>query len=267
MTNPAFELHHVGVRLGGRDILHDLSLTIPADRTTAIIGANGSGKSTLLRTLARLQERTGSVLRHGAEISGIRPRAFAQDVALLPQAPEAPANLTVTDLVSRGRDPHRRWYDQWSAADERIVNEALAATGLADMGQRGLGTLSGGQRQRAWIALTLTQSPSLLLLDEPTTYLDVAHQIDVLETVTALQRSRGMTVILVLHDLGMAVRYADHIIAVQDGRIAAEGPAESTLTPSVIRDVFGIDSAILTDPVTGRPVIVPHRALETTEAP
>lgn len=265
--NPACELHHVGVRLGGRDILHDLSLSIPADRTTAIIGPNGSGKSTLLRTLACLQERTGTIRRHGTDIAGTRPRAFAQDVALLPQAPEAPANLTVSDLVSRGRDPHRRWYDQWSAADERIVGEALAAAGLAELGQRGLGTLSGGQRQRAWIALTLAQAPSVLLLDEPTTYLDVAHQIDVLETVTDLQRSRGMTVIMVLHDLGMAVRYADHIIAVQDGRIAAQGPAESTLTPEVIRDVFGIDSTILTDPVTGRPVIVPHRAMETTEAP
>ncbi|KZE16131.1 ABC transporter ATP-binding protein [Brevibacterium casei] len=261
----AFHLTDVSVSLGGRTILHDLSLDIPAASTTAIVGPNGCGKSTLLRTLSRLQERTGGIHREGRDIGERRPREYAKDVALLPQSPEAPENLPVIDLVSRGRDPHRRWYDQWSEADERVVREALAATGLTDLSERPLGTLSGGQRQRAWIALTLAQAPEVLLLDEPTTYLDVAHQIEVLETVTDLQRRRGITVVMVLHDLGMAVRYADHIIAMQDGRIAAAGPADSTLTPEAIREAFGIDSVILTDPVTGRPVIVPHRAPQTVE--
>lgn len=257
MTN-AFEIRGLRVTLGGSEILRGIDLDIPEGRTTAIVGANGSGKSTLLRTISRLQRREGEILRDGRDVSTIPPRQYAREVALLPQSPEAPENLSTSDLVSRGRDPHRRWWDQWSKQDEEVVFDALTATGLTDLAERSLGTLSGGQRQRAWIALTLAQSPSVLLLDEPTTYLDVAYQLDVLDTVTALQRNRGITVVMVLHDLGMAARYADHIVAMRDGEVVAAGETASTLSTTVISEVFGIDSILLSDPRTGRPVIVPH---------
>lgn len=255
----AFQIRDLRVTLGGTRILHDISCDIPQGRTTVIVGANGSGKSTLLRSLAKLQEREGEIRRGGKDIERLPPREYARHVALLPQSPEAPGNLAVIDLVSRGRDPHRRWWDQWSKRDESIVRDALAATGLSELAERSLATLSGGQRQRAWIALALAQSPSVLLLDEPTTYLDIAHQLEVLETVTRLQRERGITVIMVLHDLGMAVRYADHVIALNEGMIAATGQPAATLSPEVLRTVFSIDAVVLEDPRSGAPVIVPHR--------
>ena len=263
--NPAFRIQDLQVAFGGTPVLHHVTLDIPQARTTAIVGPNGSGKSTLLRALARLQSRKGSILRGGADIARVSPREYARQVALLPQAPEAPENLTTIDLVARGRDPHRRWYDQWSREEERIVRDALETTGVTELADRPIGTLSGGQRQRAWIALALAQSPEALLLDEPTTYLDVAHQLDVLETVTDLQRRRGITVVMVLHDLGMAARYADDVIVMSEGSVAAHGEPAETLTPAVLREVFRVDCRILVDPVTGRPVIVPHRLRATTE--
>lgn len=265
MTN-AFEIRGLRATLGGSEILRGIDLNIPEGRTTAIVGANGSGKSTLLRSISRLQRREGEIMRDGRDVSALPPRQYAREVALLPQSPEAPENLSTIDLVSRGRDPHRRWWDQWSKQDEEVVWDALTSTGLTDLAERPLGTLSGGQRQRAWIALTLAQSPSVLLLDEPTTYLDVAYQLEVLDTVTSLQRNRGITVVMVLHDLGMAARYSDHIIAMRDGLVAAAGDTTTTLSSTVISEVFGIDSILLSDPRTGRPVIVPHRAQESMEA-
>lgn len=262
----AYEIRDLRVTLGGSEILRGIDLNIPEGRTTVIVGANGSGKSTLLRSISRLQRREGEILLRGREVSSIAPREYAREVALLPQAPEAPENLSTIDLVSRGRDPHRHWWDQWSKRDEATVWDALRATGLTELAERPLGTLSGGQRQRAWIALALAQSPSVLLLDEPTTYLDVAYQLDVLETVTTLQRERGITVVMVLHDLGMAARFSDHLVAMRDGQVAAVGDTDTTLSTTVIKDVFGIDSVLLSDPRTGRPVIVPHRAHESMEA-
>lgn len=251
------------VELGGHEVLHGVDVDIPGGVTTAVIGPNGSGKSTLLRSLARLQTHRGTVALDGRDVASLGARGFARRVALLPQSPTAPENLTVTDLVIRGRDPHRRWYDQWSVHDEEIVDSAIERTGLAGMADRPLDTLSGGQRQRAWIALALAQSTDVLLLDEPTTFLDISHQIDVLETVAEIQRERGLTVVMVLHDLALAVRYADRIIAVHDGRIAAEGPARTTVSVDLLRDVFDLEASLLEDPRTGRPVIVPHRALRT----
>ncbi|WOF23315.1 ABC transporter ATP-binding protein [Microbacterium betulae] len=261
----ALRTHGLRVDLGGRTVLDDIGVDIAAGATTAIVGPNGSGKSTLLRCLARLQDHRGAVTLDGEDVRRMPARAFARRVALLPQAPIAPDNLTIVDLVTRGRDPYRRWYDQWSSADEAVVHEAIERTGLTDLADRPLETLSGGQRQRAWVALALAQSADVLLLDEPTTYLDIAHQLDVLETVAELQRERGMTVVMVLHDLGLAVRYADHIVAVHGGAIAAAGPAGSVVTPELLRTVFGIDASLLEDPRTGRPVIVPHRAVRSRD--
>lgn len=253
------------VELGGRAILRGVDVSIASAQTTAVVGPNGSGKSTLLRCLARLQPHHGSVQLDGADVERMSGRAFARRVALLPQAPSAPENLTVIDLVSRGRDPHRRWFDQWSLIDEGIVREAIDRTGLSSLADRPLETLSGGQRQRAWIALALAQSSDVLLLDEPTTYLDIAHQLEVLETVAELQEERGLTVVMVLHDLALAARYADRVVAVSDGSIAAEGAASDVITVDLLRRVFDIDASVLADPRSGRPVIVPHRALRTAE--
>lgn len=244
-----------------REILHAVDVEVPSGQTTVIVGPNGSGKSTLLRSLGRLQPHAGSVLLDGGDVARMTARAYARRVAMLPQSPAAPDNLTVLDLVTRGRDPHRRWYDQWSAADERIVLDALARTGLEALSDRPLETLSGGQRQRAWIALALAQSADVLLLDEPTTYLDIAHQLDVLETLAELRRDHGLTVVMVLHDLALAVRYADRIIVVDEGAVVGAGAPEAIVTAALMRDVFDIEASVLDDPHTGRPVIVPHRAI------
>ncbi|MDQ1085442.1 MULTISPECIES: ABC transporter ATP-binding protein [Microbacterium] len=253
-----FTVRDLVLRFGERSVLKGIDLEIPAGRVTAIIGPNGCGKSTLLRSLSRLGPAgDGQVLLEGTPIADIPHRVFARQVALLPQAPMAPEQLTVIDLVTRGRDPHRRWYDQWSRADEDIVLDALDRTGLRERADQPLSTLSGGQRQRAWIALALAQSTPVLLLDEPTTYLDIAHQLEVLDTVRRLHLE-GVTVVMVLHDLSLAARYADHIVAMRDGRIAATGTVETVITPDMIRSVFDIECTILADPRTGRPVVLPH---------
>ncbi|MDQ1135376.1 iron complex transport system ATP-binding protein [Microbacterium sp. SORGH_AS 1204] len=253
-----FTVRDLVLRFGERSVLKGIDLEIPAGRVTAIIGPNGCGKSTLLRSLSRLGPAVdGQVLLEGTPIADIPHRVFARQVALLPQAPMAPEQLTVIDLVTRGRDPHRRWYDQWSRADEDIVLDALDRTGLRERANHPLSTLSGGQRQRAWIALALAQSTPVLLLDEPTTYLDIAHQLEVLDTVRRLHLE-GVTVVMVLHDLSLAARYADHIVAMRDGRIAATGTVETVITADTIRSVFDIECTILADPRTGRPVVLPH---------
>ncbi|MDQ1124215.1 ABC transporter ATP-binding protein [Microbacterium trichothecenolyticum] len=253
-----FTVRDLVLRFGERSVLKGIDLEIPAGQVTAIIGPNGCGKSTLLRSLSRLGPAgDGQVLLEGTPIADIPHRVLARQVALLPQAPMAPEQLTVIDLVTRGRDPHRRWYDQWSRADEDIVLDALDRTGLRERANHPLSTLSGGQRQRAWIALALAQSTPVLLLDEPTTYLDIAHQLEVLDTVRRLHLE-GVTVVMVLHDLSLAARYADHIVAMRDGRIAATGTVETVITPDTIRSVFDIECTILADPRTGRPVVLPH---------
>lgn len=253
-----FTVRDLVLRFGDRAVLDGVNLEIPSGQVTAIIGPNGCGKSTLLRSLSRLGPSVeGEVLFEDTPIAEIPHRVFARHVALLPQAPLAPEQLSVIDLVTRGRDPHRRWYDQWSRVDEDLVLDALDRTGLRERANHPLHTLSGGQRQRAWIALALAQRTPVLLLDEPTTYLDIAHQLDVLDTVRRLHRE-GVTVVMVLHDLSLSARYADHIIAMRDGQIAATGTVESVITRDVMRRVFDVECTILTDPGTGRPLVVPH---------
>lgn len=241
-----------------RLVVEDLDLVIPSGRITAIVGANACGKSTLLRALARLlAPRQGVVELDGRALRSVPTRELAQRLGILPQTPVAPEGLTVIDLVSRGRSPHQTWWRQWSKADELAVHEALAATGMTELANRAVDELSGGQRQRAWIAMAVAQGTPVLLLDEPTTYLDLAHQIDVLDLVTDLNRREHRTVVMVLHDLNQACRYADHVIAMKSGRIAAEGTPAEVITAGTVEDVFDLRCQVTTDPVSGTPLVIP----------
>jgi iron complex transport system ATP-binding protein len=217
-----------------------------------------------------LSPRAGAVLLDGAAISSMRTKEVARVLGLLPQAPTAPDGITVRDLVARGRTPHQTWWRQWSEADEAAVGHALEATGLEELAERAVDELSGGQRQRAWIAMTLAQETELLLLDEPTTYLDLAHQVEVLDLVASLNRDRGRTVVLVLHDLNAACRYADHMVAMSAGQIVAQGAPTEVITADLVRTVFGLDTHVLTDPVSGTPLVVPigarHRGVPVAHA-
>lgn len=243
---------------GGASILSDLDLTIPPGKITAIVGANACGKSTLLRTLSRLlTPKAGQVLLDGKSIHTQSPRAVAQKMGLLPQSPIAPDGITVVDLVSRGRHPHQGIFARWGVKDDEAVASALEATRTAELAHRSVDELSGGQRQRAWIAMALAQETDLLLLDEPTTFLDIAHQVEVLDLLTDLNRQRGTTIVMVLHDLNLAARYADLLVAMTDGRIHGQGDANSVLTRDMVRDVFKLDSQILRDPVSGRSMMLP----------
>ncbi|MEV7829926.1 ABC transporter ATP-binding protein [Streptomyces subrutilus] len=241
-----------------RVVVEELDLAVPDGRVTVIVGPNACGKSTTLRALGRLlKPRSGAVLLDGAALSSLPTRRVAQAVGLLPQSPVAPEAITVADLVARGRQPHQRWWQQWSEADEAAVVDAMARTSVADLADRPVDALSGGQRQRVWIAMALAQDTELLLLDEPTTFLDIAHQVEVLDLVRRLNRERGRTVVAVLHDLNQAARYADHLVAMKAGRVVAEGPPASVVTADLVREVFGLDSVVIPDPVTGSPLVVP----------
>ncbi|WP_286259755.1 ABC transporter ATP-binding protein [Streptomyces graminofaciens] len=249
-----------GLRLAYDDrvVVDGLDLVIPTGRVTAIVGANACGKSTLLRALARLlTPKAGTVHLDGRSVHSMPTRALAQQLGILPQSPVAPEGLTVVDLVGRGRSPHQTWWRQWSPADEAAVNEALGATDMTDLAHRAVDELSGGQRQRAWIAMAVAQGTPVLLLDEPTTYLDLAHQIDVLDLVTDLNRHQGRTVVMVLHDLNQACRYADHIIAMKGGRIAGEGAPADVITAATVEDVFGLRCVVGEDPVSRTPMVIP----------
>ncbi|TDC83591.1 ABC transporter ATP-binding protein [Micromonospora sp. KC606] len=261
MDRPAHELAAVGLTLGypGRRVVEGLDVTIPPGRVTAIVGANACGKSTLLRGLARLlRPAAGSVHLDGRPIHTLRGKELARLLGVLPQDPTAPDGITVLDLVRRGRSPHQSWWRQWSAEDERAVTGALAATGLLDDARRGIDELSGGQRQRAWIAMALAQDTGVLLLDEPTNHLDLAHQIEILDLVVDLNRAQGRTVVLVLHDLNHAARYAHHVIAMLDGRVVAAGPPGEVITRQLVEDVFGLACVVVDDPVSGGPHVVPY---------
>ncbi|MFE7214810.1 ABC transporter ATP-binding protein [Streptomyces sp. NPDC057611] len=241
-----------------RTVVEELDLDVPDGRVTVIVGPNACGKSTLLRALGRLlKPRRGAVLLDGTELARLPTKRIAQAVGLLPQAPVPPEGITVGDLIARGRQPHQKWWQQWSEADEASVSQAMERTGTADLAERPVDELSGGQRQRVWIAMALAQDTDLLLLDEPTTYLDIAHQVEVLDLVRRLNRERGRTVVAVLHDLNQAARYADHLIAMRAGRIVAQGPPGDIVTAELVQEVFGLASVVVPDPVTGGPMVVP----------
>jgi iron complex transport system ATP-binding protein len=257
---------------GDRTIIEHLDLVVPPGRITAIVGANGCGKSTLLRALARLlPAREGQVVLDGRALHGRPTKEIARTLGLLPQNPVAPEGIAVADLVGRGRHPHQKLLARWSAHDYDAVARALAATGIEDLAERSVDELSGGQRQRAWIAMSLAQETDILLLDEPTTFLDVAHQIEVLDLLTDLNREQGTTIVMVLHDMNLAARYADHLFALREGRIVASGDPHSVLTSELIRLVFDLDALVVPDPVSGAPIVLPrgrhhvtHAALEPT---
>lgn len=257
-----------------RTVIEDLSTEIPAGKVTMIVGANACGKSTLLRALSRLlKPASGTVTLGGKDIHTRPAREVARVLGLLPQHPTAPDGITVRDLVGRGRFPHQGFFRGWSGGaspdDQRAVLNAMSATDTLDLADRSVDQLSGGQRQRVWIAMALAQETEVLLLDEPTTYLDLAHQVEVLDLLTDLNRRRGTTVAIVLHDLNLAARYADHVIAMKGGRIAAEGDAEAVITEALVRDVFGLESWVVPDPASGTPLVVPlgrHHTAPATSA-
>ena len=247
---------HLGY--GDRQVVSDLNLAVPPGKLTVIVGANACGKSTALRGLARLLAPTrGAVYLDGKPIHQMPTREVATILGVLPQSPLAPDAILVADLVGRGRYPHQGWFQRWTEEDAAAVAKALAATDTLDIADRPVDELSGGQRQRVWIAMALAQETDILLLDEPTTFLDINHQVEVLDLLTDLVRNEGRTIVVVLHDLNLACRYADHIVAMKAGTLVAEGRPVEVMTEAVVASVFGMASRVVIDPVSATPMIIP----------
>ncbi|OAM74579.1 ABC transporter ATP-binding protein [Devosia elaeis] len=262
-------LETIGLRAGYADvtILDEIDLVIPDGQVTILIGPNGCGKSTLLKNMARiLKPSRGNVLLDGKDIHTLNTRAVAAQLGLLPQGPIAPEGLTVRELVAQGRYPHQSLLRQWSRADEDAVNTAMRTAGITDFADRAVDTLSGGQRQRCWVAMVLAQDTGLILLDEPTTFLDLKVQVDLMELFTGLAHDRGHTLVIVLHELSLAAAYADHLVMMKAGRIVASGRPDDIFTARRLKDVFGLDANILRDPASGRLVCVPFSARRRVEA-
>lgn len=240
-------------------IIDELNVSIPKGEITVFIGSNGCGKSTLLRSLARLMKPMGgSVLLEGHSIAKLPTKEVAKQLAILPQGPEAPEGLTVHQLVKQGRYPYQNWLKQWSKQDEEAVNRALKSTKMEDLADRTVDSLSGGQRQRAWIAMTLAQETDIILLDEPTTYLDMTHQIEILDLLFDLNEKAQRTIVMVLHDLNLACRYAHHLVAIKDKSIYAEGRPETVINCDLVKNVFDMNCQVTTDPLFGTPLCIPH---------
>lgn len=250
---------------GDADIISGLSLTLPSGDITGIVGANACGKSTLLKSMSRLlTPRAGQVALDGRQVHAMPAKQLARILGLLPQTPIAPEGITVADLVGRGRHPHQGAFSRWSAADDLAVAEALDTTGTAELADRPVDELSGGQRQRVWIAMALAQQTDILLLDEPTTFLDVNHQVEVLDLLTELNQRSGVTIVMVLHDLNLAARYCDRPVMLSGGTIHAQGTPAEVLTEDNVHHVFGLENRIIEDPVSGQPLMLPigrHRTL------
>jgi len=243
---------------GKKTIAEDLNVTIPDGHFTAIIGPNGCGKSTLLRTLSRLMTPVqGHVFLDGEQIQHFASKEVARRIGLLAQNATTPGDITVQELVARGRYPHQPLFTRWRKEDELAVSRAMQATGVTDLASQSVDTLSGGQRQRVWIAMVLAQETAIMLLDEPTTWLDISHQIDLLELLSELNREQGYTLAAVLHDLNQACRYATHLIALKEGKIVAEGAPKEIVTAELIEKIYGLKCLIIDDPVAGTPLVVP----------
>lgn len=256
--NHSLRGEHLQLAYDRIEVADDLSIEIPPGKITVIIGANGSGKSTLLRALARLlKPKAGTVYLDGKDIQRTPTREVAARLGILPQAPIAPDGIKVVDLVARGRYPHQKWFRQWSDEDELAVAEAMLATGTLELADRPVDELSGGQRQSAWIAMALAQGTDILLLDEPTTYLDLAHEVEVLDLLVDLNARYGRTILVVLHQLDQACRYAQHLIAMRRGTIVAQGPPAEVVTAELVKEVFDLRCKIVPDPLSATPMVVP----------
>ncbi|MEM1506005.1 ABC transporter ATP-binding protein [Domibacillus sp. 8LH] len=259
MAETSITTEQLTLSYGKNIIIDELDLAIPKGEITVLIGGNGCGKSTLLRSAARLLKPiSGTILLDGEEIASMPTKEVAKKMAILPQSPSAPQGLTVLQLVKQGRYPHQTWLKQWSSEDETAIQNALASTGLLDLQDRPVDELSGGQRQRAWIAMTLAQNTETILLDEPTTYLDMTHQIDILDLLFELNELEQRTIVMVLHDLNLACRYAHHIIAVKDKGVYAQGAPENIMNSELVRHVFQMECQIITDPLFGTPLCIPY---------
>lgn len=241
-----------------KTILHNVSLSIPSNKISIIIGANGCGKSTLLKTMARLIKPTsGQVTLDGQPIHKMPPKQLARVLGLLPQSPIVPEGITVADLVGRGRFPHQSFLKGWTKKDYEAVTEAMDMMNITEFADQHIDELSGGQRQRVWIAMALSQQTDILFLDEPTTYLDITYQVEILDLLTDLNRKHGTTIVMVLHDINLSARYADHIFALHKGRLVEEGKPSDVITSTLIEDIFGLHCTVVEDPVSGSPSVVP----------
>lgn len=253
-----FEAEHIVAGYENKTIIHGVSLAIPSHKISVIIGANACGKSTLLKTLARLIKPTsGSITLDGTPISKIPPKQLARVLGLLPQSPIVPEGISVADLVGRGRFPHQSLFSGWSKKDYEAVAEAMETMDITELANRNIDELSGGQRQRVWIAMALAQQTDILFLDEPTTFLDITYQVEILDLLTDLNRKHGTTIVMVLHDINLSARYADHIFALRKGELVAEGAPSDVITSNLIKDIFGLDCTVIEDPVSGSPSVVP----------
>ena len=254
----SFEAKNIVTGYEKKIIIDGIDLSIPSNKVSVIIGSNGCGKSTLLKTLARLiKPVSGDIIIDGKKITSIPSKKLAQVLGLLPQSPVVPEGITVWDLVSRGRFPYQAFFKGMNQEDFNAVQDALEIMGISELANRSVDELSGGQRQRVWIAMALAQQTDILLLDEPTTYLDIAYQVEILDLLTDLNRKRGTTIVMVLHDINLSARYADYIFALRKGKLVAEGTPEDVITSDLINDVFGLDCKVIKDPVSNSPFIIP----------
>lgn len=268
MTNPIIRGRELTLGYPGHVISQELDVVVPRARVTVIVGPNACGKSTLLRALARLlTPGSGELLLDGKDIARFPAKEFARKLGLLPQQSRAPFGITVGDLVARGRHPHQNLLQRWTIEDEAAVTRALRSTDLLELVDRPVAELSGGQRQRVWIALLLAQDPPTMLLDEPTTFLDIANQLEVLELCRRLNREEGRTVVLVLHELSLAARYADHLIVMNSGQVVAHGPVREVLHEELLAEVFRIRAMVIDDPVGGQPMVIPIESLKDSPQP
>ena len=253
---------NLNISYGNLDIVKDLNLDIPKGKITTIIGSNGCGKSTILKTIARIiQAKSGDIFVNNINIKEQSPKDLAKVMAVLPQSPQAPSGLTVEELIAYGRFPHQKGFGKMRKEDEDIVTWALKSTGIEDFRERPMEALSGGQRQRAWIAMALAQQTEILILDEPTTYLDLAHQLEILKLLEELYRKQGTTIIMVIHELNNAARFADHMIGVKKGKVVCQGTAHEVMTKENLKELFNIDAEIVEDPRNNKPVCLTYDML------
>jgi iron complex transport system ATP-binding protein len=258
MNSHHIETKQLTLAYEGAPVVRNLDLSIPAGKITMLVGANGCGKSTLLRGLARLlKPKSGIVYLDGKDLVRLKSKTVAQKLGMLTQSPIAPEGLTVRDLVAMGRYPYQNWLQHWSKEDEQKVQEVLSITTMTELADRALDSLSGGQRQRAWIAMVLAQDTDILLLDEPTTYLDLAHQVELLDLLQELHETKGKTIVMVLHDLNLACRYGDYLVAVQQGKVYGMGTPKAVMTEEMVREVFNLECRIVPDPLANTPMCIP----------